>query len=494
MADPISQSGLWKIQQDYYRDLGVAAWDDKTPYHLTNSQVFTDTYADLIVAYLQDHPPNLEQPLYLLELGSGTGRFAYQLVRDLRRKLQYFPELSPLRFCLVLSDIVRDNLEFWKTHERLNAVADSVDFSILEPGREDCLFLEKAGQRLHPGANPLFVLANYVFDSMPHDEFRFSPQGLEECLVELMPLPNPKHSTPSRLDIRDVEVRRIYAPLSERYTPQLQAVLDHYASRLREGAFTIPVAALECLERLRQLGSLILLSSDRGFTAIDRMTVYPAHPYSLHEGCFSHMVNYHALSLGFRTALMTRRELLDGVQTCLMGDFVLGPQLRYAFEERFARTNALNHANEMFAPFRGKTNLRTLLGFLRLNLNDPNALAAVGKQIPQHMVSYSYGERLELLAALEDIWANDFYFRGAPNSTFWLAHIYDALHLWDRALWFYEKTAERQGVDAMLLVFQAGCLQRLNLREQAIVRYNRALELVPEMPEATEGLRSLVGN
>lgn len=491
MADPISQSGLWKIQQDYYRDLGVAAWDDKTPYHLTNSQVFTDTYADLIVAYLQDHPPDLKEPLYMLELGSGTGRFAYQLVRDLRRKLEYFPELRPLRFCLVLSDIVRDNLEFWKNHERLKEVGHSVDFSILEPGREDCLFLEKAGQRLHPGTNPLFVLANYVFDSMPHDEFRRTHLGLEECLIELLPLPQRKYSSPSRLDIRDVEVRRIYAPVSDRYPPHLQAVLEHYGAKLGKGAFTIPVAALNCLERLRKLGALVLLSSDRGFTAPGRMAVYPAHPFSLHEGCFSHMVNYHAISLGFRTALMTRRELLDGVQTCLMGDFVLGPQLRYAFEERFARSNALNHANEMFAPFRGKTNLRTLIGFLRLNLNDPNALAAVGKQIPQHMTGYSYGERLELIAALEDTWANDFYFRGAPNATFWLAHIYETLQLYDRALWFYEKTAERQGVDAMLLVFQARCLQQLNLREQAVVRYNRALELVPEMPEATEGLRSL---
>lgn len=188
---------------------------------------------------------------------------------------------------------------------------------------------------------------------------------------------------------------------------------------------------------------------------------------------------------------MTRRELLDGVQTCLMGDFELGPQLRYAFEERFARANALNHVSESYAPYRNKIQLRTLLGFLRLTLNDSNALAAVGKLIPQHMNNYSHGERLELLSALEDVWANDYYFRGAPNVTFWLAHIYEALQLPDRALWFYEQTAERQGVDAMLLVFQANCLGQLNLREQAVVRYNRALELVPNMPEALAGLRAL---
>jgi len=491
MAEPISQSGLWKIQQDYYRELGVAAWDDKTPYFLTNSQVITDTYADLIVAYLQDHPPDLEETFYLLELGSGTGRFAYQLVRDLSRKLTYFEALRDLKFCLVMSDIVPDNLKFWQSHERLAELGERVDFSLLEPGREDQIFLEKAGKRLRPVRNPLLVLANYVFDSMPHDEFRVTPQGLEECLIDLVPFALRKFSSPTRLDIRDVEVRRVYAPLSERYAPHLQEVLNHYSDTLIGGSFTVPVAALDCLQRLRQLGSLLVLSSDRGFTVAENMAVYPSHPHALHEGCFSHMVNFHALSLGFRTALMTRRELLDGVQSCFFGDFECGPQLRYAFEERFARANALNHTNECFALFRNKTQLRTLLGFVRLSCNDGNALAAVGKQITSYLREYSYGERQELIRTLEDVWENDYYFRGAPNVTFWLAHIYDHLALFDRALWFYEKTAERQGVDAMLLVFQATCLKAMEQLPAARQRYLQALDLVPGMTEATEGLRSL---
>lgn len=491
MPHPISKSGLWKIQQDYYRELGVAAWDDKTPYYLTNSQVITDTYADLIVAYLQDHPPDLEQPFYLLELGSGTGRFAYQLVRDLTRKFAYFENLRQLRFCLVLSDIVRDNVEFWKGHERLAELGERVDFSLLEPGREDCIYLEKAGKPLQVVGNPLLLLANYVFDSMPHDEFRITPQGLEECLIELVPFTVRKFSSPTRLDIRDVEVQRSYGPPPDRYAPPLQQVLQHYADHLREGCFTVPVAALECLQRLRGLAPLIVLASDRGFTVAENMAAYPTHPLALHEGCFSHMVNFHALSLGFRTALMTRRELLDGVQTCLFGDFECGPQLRYAFEEQFARANALNHTNEIYATFRDKTQLRTLIGFVRLSLNDPNSLGAVAKQMAQFLQSYSYGERRELIQTLEEVWSNDYYFRGAPNLTFWLAHLYDHLGLLDRALWFYEKTAERQGVDAMLLVFQATCLSAMGRTQEARTRYLAALDLVPGMAEATEGLRSL---
>ncbi len=480
MAKPVSQSGLWKIQRDYYRHLGVAAWDDKTPYHLTNSQVLTDTYADLIVAYLRDHPPDMSRVFYMLELGSGTGKFAYQLVRDLRRKLAYFEELKNLRFCLVLSDIVRENVEFWQAHPKLG---EQVDFCLMEPGREDLLFLEKSGGRLDTGAQPLLVLANYVFDSMPHDEFRATPQGLEECLLELRPESGV---------IEEVEVRRSYAPLSDRYPEHIQKVLDHYRASVKEGAFTIPVAALDCLQRLRALAPLAVLASDRGFTAIERMTLYPIHPLTIHQGgCFSHMVNFHALSLSFASALMTGRELLEGVQTCFFGDFDCGPNLRYAFQEGFARANNLNNCIEIYASFRNKVQLGTLLSFLRLNLCDPNALAAVGKLIPGHLANHSYGERLELLQILEEVWANDYYFRGAPNVTFWLAHVYDSLRLFERALWFYEETARRQGVDAMLLVFQAQCLQNSRQIPEARRRYQQALQLVPGMPEATEGLKAL---
>jgi len=271
----------------------------------------------------------------------------------------------------------------------------------------------------------------------------------------------------------------------------MQAVLQHYSDTLKHGSFTVPVAALECLQRLRTLGPLAVLSSDRGFTVAENMAVYPSHPHALHEGCFSHMVNFHALSLGFGTALMTHRELLDGVQTCFFGDFECGPQLRYAFEEQFARANALNHTNELYATFRDKTQLRTLLGFVRLSFNDGNALAAVGKQISNYLRDYSYGERQELIRTLEDVWKNDYYFRGAPNVTFWLAHLYEHLGIFDQALWFYEKTAERQGEDAMLLVFQASCLRVMDQRELARQRYLQALALVPGMREASDGLRSL---
>lgn len=494
MPTPISQSGLWKIQRDYYQHLGMAAWDDKTPYYITNSQLIVESYAELVMAFLLDHAVDPAHPLYLLELGSGTGRFGYHLVRELRRKFSFFPALQALNFTLILSDIVESNVEFWQQHPRLAELGSSVDFALMAPGAENQVWMRRAGKKLEPVANPLVVIANYLFDSLPHDEFRISPKEVEECLIDIVPRSERPHSSAERLDARDVDLVRSYRTIDvdSYYTePQLREVLRHYRAHLKEGCVTIPVAALDCVERLRQLGPLVLLSSDRGFTDPERMAVYPDHPWALHEGCFSHMVNYHALSLSFTCRLATRRHMIDGVQTVCFSDLPEGLNLNYAFRERLERSNALNNANELFGLVRDRPPFKGLIGFIKLNLHDPNAFAVVAKRLSENVQRLSYDEHCEVVATLEGVWDNDFYFRGSPNVTFWLAHIYATLGLFEKALTFYDLTIERQGADAMLLYLKGSCWHALGHAKLARSLYQQALQRQPGMPEAVRALQSL---
>lgn len=494
MPDRISQSGLWKIQRDYYRHLGMAAWDDKTPYYVTNSQVISESYADLITAFLLDHPPDVGQPLYILEMGSGTGRFGYQLARELTRKFQYFQSLCPLQFTVILSDIVEDNVKFWEQHPRLADLGPRIDFALIEPGFEDRVWLRRSRQKLADLSNPLVVVANYIFDSIPHDEFRVHNGQVEECLIEIVAKAQCPNSSPERLDARDIEIVRSYRPIEAATyydDARHREVLLHYQKSVAQGSVTVPVAALDCLDRLRQLGKLLLISSDRGFTSAEAMAVYPDHPLALHEGCFSHMVNYHAISLSFPGALSTQRHLLDGVQTVCFSDLPSGPQLNYAFGERIERKNAINNANDLFSILRDKPPFRGLLGFVKLHLNDPNAFSAVAKRLSENLAGLCYGDHHEVVSTLEQVWDHDYYFRGSPNITFWLAHLYACLGLFERALSFYDLTIERQGVDEMLLYLQGSCWQAMGNAEQARNLYRQALQRVPDMPEALQALRSL---
>ena len=496
MPERISRSGLWKIQQDYYRALGVDAWDDKTPYYVTNSQIICATYADLIRAFLLDHPVDLEQRLYLLELGSGTGRFGYQLVRELQRKLSFFPRLRNLRFTLVLSDIVEANVLFWEQHPRMAELGDCIDFALMEPGAEGSVALRRSGVVLEKLGNPLIVLANYVFDSIPHDEFRIVAGHTEECLIEIVPRPGGSHSSPDRLDVRDVDICRSYRSVdaSSYYEGGRAAeVLKHYAKTVKDGSVTVPVAALDLIDGLRRLGQLVLLSSDRGFTTQDAMDVYPDHPLALHDGCFSHMVNYHGLGLSFESVLFTQRQLVDGVQTVCFSDFPAGPQLQYAFCEGLERTDAVNNITELFALLRDRPPFKALLGFVRLNLSDANAFSAVARRLSENLEGLSYSEHQEVVRTLELVWESDYFFRGSPNVTFWLAHLYACLGLFDRALSFYDLTIERQGMDPMLLYLKGSCWQAAGKERLACALYEQALKLQPGMPEALKALSFLRG-
>lgn len=495
MAERISQSQLWKIQQDYYQSLGVSAWDDATPYFITNSQVIAESYADLLIAFLLEQRLDPAEPVYILELGSGTGRFGYLLARELQRKQSYFPALASQPVCVVLSDIVEDNVQFWQQHPRMQALGDRLDFAHYWPDQGQPLYLRKRQCQLEKVRNPLVVIANYVFDSMPYDEFYLSNGGLQECLVDLISRSYPLHSGPERRDIRDVEIHRSYrgVELEGYYAKEHhQKVLEHYAQRFSSGAFLVPVAALDTLAYLRQLGPLVVITSDLGYVRPSAMLAHPGHPIALHGGCFSHMVNFHALSLSFEARLFTNRHLIEGVQTCLFSDVPLGPSVVYAFRERLDRVNAINHANELFSLVREQPPyFRAWLAFLRLNLNDPNALAGVAKKLAESIDSLTPSERQELVANLEVCWDNDYFFKGSPNVTFWLGHLYRTLGLYDRAQFYFALTVERQGPDAVLLYLQGECLQIQGQLARARKLYEQALEIEPAMPEVLQALAAM---
>ncbi len=508
---PISQSPLWKIQEDYYRSHGISAWDEKVPYFVTNSVVIAETYADLLVAFLQDYAAHLDlsEPLHLLEIGAGIGRFGYLLLKELDRKLRYFPALRDVKIKLILTDFTDMPPSFWQKHERLKPFVEAgqLDFAVFHPESETSLKLRVSGQTVAAGSfkNPLVVLANYVFDSLRMDQFRIDAEGnLEECLIELFKKPGGKHSTPKRTDIRDVTFEKSYrATTPEHYpTAAWNDLLVEYTANLKDATVLYPVGARQVLDNMRTLagGNLVLLSSDRGFSTVASMVAYQDFPYDLHEGCFSHQVNYHALGSTFPLFLHTTHRQLNSIQTVFCADVkdqpAEWPQLRYSFSERLDRTNAVNTlAAEAFALVsdRQETWSTCLLAFVRMNLFDPNAFTVVAKRIVPIIPKLTLSERLELVMMLDQIWDNFYQFKGAVKAPFWLGHLYYELGIYDRALFFLEKTVESEGDDDVLLYLRACCLDALGNPDKARQLLKKALQKNSGFAEAREMLARLGG-
>jgi hypothetical protein len=86
------------------------------------------------------------QPVYLLELGAGAGRFAYYFLRQLV-PLWRQSVLRDVPVKYVLTDYNEKPLEFWQTHSRLRPYVDAgvLDFACFDVERDKEIRLRASG-------------------------------------------------------------------------------------------------------------------------------------------------------------------------------------------------------------------------------------------------------------------------------------------------------------------------------------------------------------
>lgn len=435
----VSRSPLWALLDDFYRSRGVDAWTD-TPYYVTNSAVTAKVYAELILALVRD----LGRPVTILEIGAGLGRLGHFLSRELERQRGYFG-IPPLR--LILSDSAEDNVRFGESHR--------VEFVRYDPLRDDALPFELD--------TPLVVLANYVFDSLPHDEFQIRFKRLLECQIELFA------SSPQPL------VHRTYRTVSPDYYPDpaWNALLAGYLKSVMLGAVTIPVGALTVLRKLEALSpeGYALLASDRAYPTIAALAARDRHDFDAHGGGFSYFVNFDALARQFRIALCTTHTSPKGVHTLaglnLPGSF---PQFTYAFREHLDREGRINASSDLMAlAFEERSQAeeaRGLVAFLRENLADPNCVAACARRLLATVRALSTPEQDDLETLLREADASHFAFPGAVDLDYLLARIYAEMSRHDRALIYLERCLARKPRDYQLLCFHARTREWLGYREE----------------------------
>ena len=95
---PLSQSVIWRLQREFYAQRGLKAWtEDLVPSYITNNPFIAEIYAEIVAGFILDcmnlpqkgsRPLSADNPLRILELGAGTGKFSYLFLRKLTN-LQY---------------------------------------------------------------------------------------------------------------------------------------------------------------------------------------------------------------------------------------------------------------------------------------------------------------------------------------------------------------------------------------------------------------------
>lgn len=307
---PFSSSILWSWMKAYYTEGGVAVWTGgDIPFHITNTPLLAQEWMQTIFTLMRDFQRqgmlDPDHPIEVTELGPGTGRHAYFLLRELERAEQESKLIHPrgFRFTLRLAELGVKGLQSLSEHAQLKPYIESGRLILsrfdLGTDGEPSTWPEPAPRP--PSPNPVFVIANYVLDSLPYDVVRFEDQsrslGRATVLVK---------------GLRDDQDPRELVELGEKIDlkfsfpdqplkfdrPDWNEVLERYSRELDDTYLPFPSGAMAFLDRLRDWSQCasVLLVADKSFVDIEQLRSLEEPELVPHGGGFSFNANLHALS------------------------------------------------------------------------------------------------------------------------------------------------------------------------------------------------------
>ncbi|MBW2255725.1 MAG: SAM-dependent methyltransferase [Deltaproteobacteria bacterium] len=504
----LSKSKVWDLQRTFFASKGPKAWAEEiVPFGISTNPKVAESYAHLIVAFLRDCandgvPLDPEEPVYVVDLGSGSGRLAYLLARALGRLQKALPPGLPST-TVVATDFAEANLEWMRAHPAMAPLVETgaIDFAHFDAATPGALELVGSGARLETGAirNPLVVVANYFFDSIPTDVFRVREGRLYEVLVAVGRKPD-DGADPTFLEGYDLHLEEqevVEAPYAD---PLLNQILEGYRTELQSTGLWIPVGSIACLRHFAAFSGepMLLLLGDKAYRTTSEMEDRPI-AYLARHGSFSTMVNAHAIEQVARA----RGGFALHARSADMGfthSLFLVPGLRDRFPETaLAFATSIDdfgprEAYQLLRQLHNQTDLTpaACLQLIRLSGHDPWAYSEFGAPLLPAMEYAPPEITLQVRELLERVAEND-YWSGRPSDRFarHLGQGYFALGDRKRALQWYRRSLERQGPTSQTWLDMAVCLEEVD-REGAIAAYRNALALDPEL-EHVKGRLEMLG-
>ncbi len=501
-GQPLSRSLLWAMQRSYYENQGIDAWRANiVPSYITSNPYIALSYARVVLGYLRDCQPALDpsQPVYLVELGAGGGRFAFHFMRSFQALLAQspFPELN---FCYVLSDLPERNLDFWQNHPAFKAwaAAGKLDFARFDALADRAMQLRQSGVSIAPGElkNPLIILANYFFDSIPQDAFHIEQGRLQECLIKL----TSKQEEPDPVAV-DILPRVMIHFLTQEgdqsgyyQDPDLDSILEQY--RVLDNSYLLfPADAIRLMRGLVHLsgGRMLLLSGDYGTSTVEAWEHNGAPDVRIH-GSISMEVNYHALgafiqSQGGRFFAPGYRAQFLTVCAFALGDHPTGfAELGLAYVEAIERSGP----NDFFLIKRGMEKnypamtVDEMLAYLRFSGWDAHLFLDLFATLLEKLPSADAHTQQELRQAVFQLWDNYFHIGEERDLPFNLGVVLFRLGYPGEALPFFEWSQEYYGASQLTLYNIALCLTQQRKYNLAWSKVKQALSIDPEFEPATE--------
>jgi len=496
----LSKSLLWRLQRNYFERQGIEAWrSGAVPHHITSSPFIVDAYARVVMGFLRDcRTLDHSQPVYLVELGSGSGRFAYSFLKKFLN-LQRNSVLKDIPLKYVMTDFTESNIEHWRKHPSLVPfIKDGLlDVARFDLERDVQLELLHSGNIISPATlrNPLIVISNYVFDSTPQDAFVTAEEQLFELLITV--------TTPeNENDLTDPDIlANVQISANENLTngnyyddPAWNRILLDYKHRLTDTSFLFPTSALHCIQNLHQLsnGRMLLISGDQGYSRDDALKLGRGTPSFAFHGSFSMMVDYQIIGeycrhLGARVLHPARASEHLNISAFMFGDvpndFIETRQAYAETIEKFGPDDFFTLKEGLGALYEALT-LEQIIAFLRLSCWDYKRFRECLPALKSYLPAMTELQKRQLHDAILNVW--DCYLPLGEESdlAFELGTFLLEMEFHLEALEFLQRSVDQYGIAPGSAYNIAVCYYSLDQVDQALEFVNQALSLDYKFAEA----------
>jgi hypothetical protein len=515
-AGPLSESILWRIHSEYFETHGISAWSSgDVPHRVTTSPVLARSYVRLVEGLVEDCAAGRfgavdeSEPIYVVELGAGSGRFGFNFLSALDET-----RMAPFRIVYVLTDRVEANIDFWSKADVFDEHlrAGRVDFAYFDAGDDSSLRLRHSGVALVPGAlaNPLVCVASYLFDVQPQDLFSVVDGSLNEEFVQVYG-PEGLDRPATKSYVLDLRCALRSEPVDDARHPGKAGQLLRAAAECQpEGSrFLFPSRALATLEALSSLsaGRLLLLIGERplvapapiGATSASSSTLETDNgAVVLHAPGWLVRLGIHgaSVSLPVDTRILAEAAAIDGgkllspeepprgllVEALVLGAIEATPNLDSAFSSSIGDLAPDAVLQGIRAALRDGGNAETVSEFLavmQLVQYDPKVLADCRPGLVKLLSTANRTIAEELVQCLRRVYRLDYPMGDAFDLAVDIAFLVLRIECFEDALWFFEESTRRFG-PTLANRIGAGLCHALNQDlVQALAALREALELNP---------------
>jgi tetratricopeptide (TPR) repeat protein len=512
---PLSKSMVWKLQADFYANQGPEAWiKGIVPQYITTNPYIANLYAKIVFGYCRDlavcEDFDKNSTIYILELAAGVGRFTYTFLKRFSHLLEQ-SSLKGLKFKYIISDFAEQNVTYWLNHSYLKPYFENgiLDCAIFDMTRDEELYLRYSGEVVRAGKqdNPLILFANYTFDSLPQDTFYVNNGTLQEGLITIT----------SKGEQPDPKDQSILAGIDYDYTDKpiegtgyyeesnINDILLYYKASLEDTAFSMPIVALRCIERLRRLfhDDILLLSTDKGYRNISSLKgIY--HPFLSKHGSISLTVNFHALELYFNSLGGNAMHSLYEHENVTMSLFLLSKHSHGFVETAMAYQEIIETIGpddfyvikKALVPHNKTLTTKELLTFLRYTVWDARTFLEFYNTLLERIAEEENFPREELIIILHQVWEHYFPIGEEGDLSYCLGTLFGYFGCDEDAIHMYQSSLEFYGEDPALYYELALCYYNLQKFDKAFVYIEGSLSLDPDFEDShkLKGLIEVITN